>query len=188
MRNWLYADSPTLFRIFGPKNSGGDNPGRDLLFVTHDLTLSGAPIIVAHLAKWCREQGLFVVVVSPVDGPVRRMLGTAGIPVLIDPLVATGFESFIKFGQQSIRRSHTSFGRLARDFDCMIASTIYGAALIADARAESIPNIWWIHEGKAVENSLKKYPIVAATVEQADLILTPDDRTLRILQRFTNGP
>lgn len=188
MRDWLYADSPTPFRIFGPKNSGGDNSGRDLLFVTHDLTLSGAPIIVAHLAKWCREQGLFVVVVSPVDGPVRRMLGTAGIPVLIDPLVATGFESFVKFGQQSIKRSHTSFGRFARDFDCMIASTIFGAALVADARAESVPNIWWIHEGKAVENSLKKYPIVAATVEQADLILTPDDRTRRILQRFTSGP
>ena len=59
MREWLYADSPMPIQMFAGKNSETAAGKRDLLFVTHDLSLSGAPIILSHLAKWCKSARYF---------------------------------------------------------------------------------------------------------------------------------
>ena len=64
--------SPTPVRMFAARNSATGSWTRDILLVSHELSLSGAPIILAHLAKWCRANGIFVVVMSPVDGPLRE--------------------------------------------------------------------------------------------------------------------
>ncbi len=65
MRDWLYADSPTPIRMWGRNQSEASPDKLDLLFVSHDLSWSGAPLILLHMAKWCKEQGLFVAVMSP---------------------------------------------------------------------------------------------------------------------------
>ena len=52
----------------------------DLLFVSHDLSLSGAPILLLQLAIWCKRNGMFVLVVAPDDGPLREKYEAAGIP------------------------------------------------------------------------------------------------------------
>ena len=61
MREWLYRDSPEPMQMFARSNSTNTNSGRNLLLISHDLSLSGAPIIMSHLARWCRKQGTFVV-------------------------------------------------------------------------------------------------------------------------------
>ncbi|PYK42498.1 MAG: hypothetical protein DME46_10420, partial [Verrucomicrobia bacterium] len=80
MRAWLYADSPMPIQMFAEKNSDAEPGERDLLFVTHDLSLSGAPIILSHLAKWCKARGIFATVMSPADGPARAIFVKAGVP------------------------------------------------------------------------------------------------------------
>jgi glycosyltransferase involved in cell wall biosynthesis len=173
MRDWLYTDSPTPIRMFGPKVSSGVASSRDLLFVSHDLSWSGAPIILLHNAKWCKERGIFVVIVSPEDGPLREKFIEAGIPVIVDPLVATGHESFAKF---------------ARDFDCVIANTIFGAPAIRAAQKAAIPNLWWIHEGLVGDHYLQRDPKLRSAVKLADFIVTPDTHSSLIYQPFADRP
>jgi O-antigen biosynthesis protein len=188
MRDWLYHDSPEPIQMFARRNSAGENSRRDVLLVSHDLSLSGAPIMVSHLAKWCKAHGIFVVVMSPVDGPLRETFVEADIPVIIDPLLATGYEGFTKFGRQLPIKSHRSFIRFARDFDCIVASTIFAAPLIRDVRMEGIPHIWWIHEGLVGDHFLKKYSVLPIVLGLAELIITPDNFSRGIYQAFARRP
>jgi GT2 family glycosyltransferase/glycosyltransferase involved in cell wall biosynthesis len=188
MRDWLYHDSPEPIQMFARRNSAGKKSRRDVLLVSHDLSLSGAPIMVSHLAKWCKSQGLFVVVMSPVDGPLRETFLEAEIPVIIDPLLATGYEGFTKFGRQLPIKSHRSFIRFARDFDCIVASTIFAAPLIRDVRMEGIPHIWWIHEGLVGDHFLRKYSVLPIVLGLAELIVTPDKFSRGIYQAFARRP
>ena len=188
MRDWLYRDSPEPIRMFARRNSVSSNSGRNVLLISQDLTLSGAPIMVSHLAKWCKGQGILVVVMSPVDGPLRESLVEADIPVIIDPLLATGYEAFTKFGCHLPVRSHRSFTTFARDFDCIVASTIFAAPLIRDASKEAIPHIWWIQEGLVGNHYLNKYSVLPAVVGLANLIITPDTCSRRIYQPFARRP
>jgi len=188
MRDWLYRDSPEPVRVFGRRNSTNIDSGRNFLLVSHDLSLSGAPIIMSHLAKWCKARGIFVVVMSPVDGPLRETFVEADIPLIVDPLLATGYEAFTKFGSHLPVRSHRSFIRFARDFDCIVASTIFAAPLIRDVRKEEIPHIWWIHEGLVGSHFLKKYSVLSAVLGLAQLIITPDKSSRRMYQAFARRP
>ncbi|PYK70574.1 MAG: hypothetical protein DME44_10800 [Verrucomicrobia bacterium] len=186
MRDWLYHDSPTPVRMFAARNSATGSWTRDILLVSHELSLSGAPIILAHLAKWCRANGIFVVVMSPVDGPLRETFLDADIPLIVDPLLATGYEMFTKFGRGSPVRSHQSFIKFARGFDTIVASTIFAAPLIRDAQIASVPSVWWIHEGLVGDHFLKKYPRLGNIFEMADIIATPNEESRRIYQPFTS--
>jgi len=143
---------------------------------------------MSHLAKWCKARGFFVVVMSPVDGPLRETFLEADIPLIVDPLLATGYEAFIKFGSGLPIRSHRSFIRFARDFDCIVASTIFAAPLIRDVRTNEIPHIWWIHEGLVGSHFLKKYSVLPAVLGLAELIITPDKSSRRIYQAFSTRP
>jgi len=188
MRDWLYHDSPEPIRMFARRNSATRFSGRNLLLISHDLSLSGAPISLSHLAKWGKAHGSFVVVMSPVDGPLREKFVEAEIPVIVDSLLVTGYETFTKFGSQLPIRSHRSFMRFARDFDCVVASTIFAAPLIRDVHAEGIPNIWWIQEGLVGDHFLKKYSVLPLVLGLADLIVAPDKSSQRIYQTFANRP
>ena len=186
MRDWLYHDSPTPVRMFAARNSATGSWTRDILLVSHELSLSGAPIILAHLAKWCRANGIFVAVMSPVDGPLRGTFLDADIPLIVDPLLATGYEMFTKFGRGFPVRSHQSFIKFARGFDRIVASTIFAAPLIRDAQIASVPSLWWIHEGLVGDHFLKKYPRLGNIFEMADIIATPNEESRRIYQPFTS--
>jgi GT2 family glycosyltransferase/glycosyltransferase involved in cell wall biosynthesis len=188
MREWLYRDSPEPMQMFARSNSTNANSRRNLLLISHDLSLSGAPIILSHFARWCRKQGTFVVVMSPVDGPLREGLVEADIPLIVDPLLATGYEAFTKFGAHLPVRSHRSFTRFARIFDCVIASTIFAAPVVRDLRTEGIPHIWWIHEGLVGSHFLKKYSVLPLVLGLAELIITPDKASRRIYQAFARRP
>ncbi len=188
MRDWLYRDSPEPIRMFARRNSADTNSGRNVLLISQDLTLTGAPIMVSHLAKWCKAHGIFVVVMSPVDGPLRESLVDADIPLIIDPLLAIGYEAFTRFGCHLPVRSHRSFTSFARDFDCVVASTIFAAPLIRDASKEAIPHIWWIQEGLVGNHYLNKYSVLPAVLGLAELIITPDKSSRRIYQPFARRP
>ena len=119
---------------------------------------------------------------------MRETLVEADIPLIIDPLLATGYEAFTKFGCHLPVRSHRSFTRFARDFDCVVASTIFAAPLIRDASKEAIPHIWWIQEGLVGNHYLNKYSVLAAVLGMAELIITPDKCGRRIYQAFARRP
>ena len=91
MRDWLHTDSPTPIRMAGRNEpEAAIETAADLLFVSHDLSLSGAPMMLFHAAAWCKRHGMFVAVMAPEDGPLRQKFEAEGIPLIIDPLVEDG--------------------------------------------------------------------------------------------------
>ncbi len=171
MRDWLYADSPTPLRIFAAHAQRRTGSSTDLLFTTHDLSLSGAPMMLLHAAIWCQNNGYFVVLMSPTDGPLREKFEAAGIIVIVDPLVATGHESFVRF---------------ARNFDAVVANTIFGAPVITALKGEPPPVLWWIHEGTVGEHYLREDPRLRAALAVADLVCTPSDGAAAVYEPFTS--
>lgn len=173
IRDWIYADSPTPIRMWSRGAPSLPNGRLDLLFVSHDLSWSGAPLMLLHTAKWCQAQGYFVTIMSPGDGPLRNEFVEAGFPVLVDPLIITG---------------HPSFAGFAREFDCVVASTIFSAPVVRALKAARIPNLWWIHEGKVAEHYIDTDPTLRVALTEADFIVTPDTRSSLLYQPFSSQP
>ncbi len=172
LRDWLYADSPTPLRMAARARPRPVAPSTaDLLIVSHDLSWSGAPLILLHLAKWCQARGYFITVMSPKAGPLGEHFVAAGFPVIVDPLIA---------------RNHPSFTDFAREFDCVIASTIFGAPIVRSAKAAGLPHFWWIHEGRIAEHYLAEDAGLRGALATADFVVTPDTRSARVYQPFSD--
>lgn len=98
------------------------DPRPRLLLCSHYLDRTGAPIIVVNLARHLREWA--VEVHSPQDGPLRRELEAAGIPVHI--------------GECS--------PALFRRFDLIVANTTVAWPAVQQAKQLRIPCVWLFHE------------------------------------------
>jgi len=173
MRDWLFADSPTPIRMSGKNNPVSREESRDVLFVSHDLSSSGAPILLLHLAIWCKANGIFPVVIAPEGGALHEKFQAAEIATIVDPLVETG---------------HQSFRKLLRDFDCVVANTIRAWPAVRAARLEGVPVMWWLHETLAGDHFLREDANLRAALPLADFILTPTERTSAVYRPFTDHP
>ena len=174
MRDWLFADSPTPIRIKMPNEYKIAPSGADLLFVSHDLSLSGAPMMLLRAALWCRDQGDFVVVMAPTTGPLAREFEAAGIPLIIDPLVEA---------------EHESFNRFAREFHCVIANTIFSAPAVRALAREDVPVAFWLHEPTSVgEHYMRADEKLRAALSRADVLIAPSAWTAAFYQPFNPQP
>ena len=101
-----------------------------VLLISHELDLTGAPIVLSHLAEWFAEKGLYLVVISRHDGPLGKVFVDMGIPVIITESVY----------QSDFVRKCTSL------FSLVVVNTIVGAPVITQLSGINIPVLWWIHE------------------------------------------
>lgn len=106
--------------------------GRSILLVSHELSLTGAPVALHYAAKTILENGNYPVVVSPYGGNLRKELTADGIDVIIDPTI-NGSDFWIKW---------------ASNFDLVIVSTLVQYHSIMQLNNLNIPVMWWIHEAK----------------------------------------
>ena len=141
MRDLLYHDSPEPMQWFAPfENTERIYVNGDVLLVSHDFSLSGAPFMLLHIAQILRDQGYFVIVAAPVDGPLRNKFQQEGFMVLIDPLVL---------------QAHPSFLKLAKNFDLLICNTVLSWRIVEQMQ-NIVKTIWWIQEGKVIEDFLSQ--------------------------------
>jgi GT2 family glycosyltransferase/glycosyltransferase involved in cell wall biosynthesis len=175
MRDWLHTDSPAPIYMSGRNEPNAViETAADLLFVSHDLSLSGAPMMLFHAAAWCKQHGIFVTVMAPEDGPLRAKYEAEGIPLIIDPLVETEHESFAAF---------------ARHFDCVVANTIRTSAVVRALKNEEVPVVWWLHEpGSVGEHYLREEAKLRAAMPLADLLLAPSEQTASVYRPYTESP
>jgi GT2 family glycosyltransferase/glycosyltransferase involved in cell wall biosynthesis len=175
MRDWLHVDSPTPIRMWGRNDPAAQiETAADLLFVSHDLSLSGAPMMLFYAASWCKRHGMFVTVMAPADGPLRAKYEAEGIPLIVDPLV---------------EEEHESFPAFARDFDCVVANTIRTSAVVRALKNEDVPLVWWLHEpGSVGEHYLREEAKLRAAMPLADLLLAPSGQTAAVYRPFTERP
>ena len=55
-----------------------------LLFITHQLSKTGAPIVLLDMIRICRQAGAQVDLISLLDGELREELRAMDIPVTIE--------------------------------------------------------------------------------------------------------
>lgn len=147
MKRVLYHDFRFEYRIYAEHLDQREHyAGPDILFVSHELTLTGAPRMLFYAACIVRRNGGFPVVVAPADGPMREELIKAGITVIID---------------ESICHNHFLFERFARNFDLAVINTVALADVVRQLSAIPIlRSIWWLHEAQSLSSHLKHLPDV----------------------------
>lgn len=107
---------------------------RDVLFVSHDLSLSGAPMLLLHLAEHFRRRGLFVAVMSPQDGELGDMLRQRKIPLIIDATLADDPDEQTR--------------KLMAAFDLIVANTIVAWPAVQVGHDSETPVLWLLHESR----------------------------------------
>ena len=134
MKKMFYNDFNFTYKIYSPKNLvvPARDDSRDILFLSHELTRTGAPVVLMNMVKIVLENGDFPVVLCPVDGPLRQEFLKMGVTVIID---------------ESFTLGHWTFEHFARNFDIVIANTLACANAVKLLEKSIPPVLWWIHEG-----------------------------------------
>ena len=156
------------------QNNGATNRPR-VLFVSHETTLSGAPIQLVHLAGWLQERGWTVLVATPDQGPISEMLGAAGVPTVMEPTLLTDL-------------THSWLRERSQEFDVVVANTIASWPAIRAAHLEGKPALWYLHETLVAVRLIRAIPEMASALTMADLLVTPTRQTARIYQGLTDAP
>lgn len=129
---------------------------RRILVISHELSRSGAPLLIAHLARHLLAAGFAPAVLAPVDGPLRQDLEAAGIEAQIDPAALDDARAVI---------------RRLPGFGLVLANTILAWRAIHAARAVQAPCLWWIQESGFGQALAQRTPAVARAFGAADVVM-----------------
>lgn len=143
--------------------------------VSHETTLTGAPIQLLHLARSLHAEGWKLTVAAPERGPISELLDHAGVPVVIHP-------GLLKEPEQ------TKLRELAKDFDVILANTIVSWDAVRAAREANKPVIWYLHETLVAIRLIRQIPEIAPALQMATLLVTPTQQTARVFQGLTDTP
>ncbi len=142
---------------------------RRLLIVTHEMTLSGAPIQLACLVQWLQHRGWNTVVVAPEPGPLVAKL--EGIEIIYEPLLL-------------IDPAYGALRRLAPQFDVVLANTIATWEAVQACRFEHVPVVWYIHETQVGAQLMQLIHMIEPSLGLADAVITPTCATARVYAPF----
>jgi glycosyltransferase involved in cell wall biosynthesis/GT2 family glycosyltransferase len=146
-----------------------DQPLRVLL-VSHDLSLSGAPLILCTLGRALHARGFAVQVAAPFAGPLSQRYSAAGIDVLIEPALLNDARM-----AAVIMAGH----------DLVLINTIMAWRTVYAAKATGTRSIWWVHETQVGADLIQHEPQIAKAFAAADKLLFPARATAQIYQHFT---
>jgi O-antigen biosynthesis protein len=172
MRDYLYENASSGFRLICNKRyeQSGIGKNKNILFVSHDLSLSGAPISLFNISSYLFEKGNFVIIISPYEGPLIKKFEEIGIPVIVDASVIDNPEGETR--------------KFFSNFDLIIANTILSWRLVYISNQQGIPVVWFVHESEFGKNLADCNPDIAAAFNVADLILFPSHAAARLYKKF----
>jgi glycosyltransferase involved in cell wall biosynthesis len=156
------------------EHNGAANRPR-VLFVSHETTLSGAPIQLVHLAGWLQDRGWTILVATPDSGPILEMLAARAVPTIVEPTLLTDL-------------THAWLRERCREFDVVVANTIASWPAVRAANLEEKPVLWYLHETLVAVRLIRAIPEMASALTVADLLVTPTRQTARIYQGLTEAP
>lgn len=123
-----------------------DNNGKLILMISHELSRTGAPVVFLDAAKILRDAGYYVVMLSPMDGPLRKEICDAGIPVIIDHHLLYGRCEQAEL-REVHRYQHWSSDSFVACADLIIANTAVLHNVVERYMNQKTPIVWWLHEG-----------------------------------------
>ncbi|MFC2025808.1 glycosyltransferase [Chloroflexota bacterium] len=145
---------------------------RRILLVTHELSRSGAPIILFEVARLFKEKGYTVNVLSPADGPLREDYHKLGIEVTQVPLLFEDSRAILNYFDGN---------------SLLIANTILSYRTIFSARAFEVPSLWWIHESSFGQDFARTNPMICQALNAADKVIFPSSATADLYRDFGHG-
>ena len=146
-----------------------------VLFVSHETTLTGAPIQLLHLVRRLHTDGWDFAVAAPEHGSISELLAADGVNIIIHPdLVEVA-------GYEKLRE-------LCGQFDVVVANTIVSWRAVRAAHSEGKPAIWYLHETLVAVRLIREIPEMRPTLELATLLVTPTRQTARIYEGLAHTP
>ena len=105
--------------------------GKNVLLLSHELSSTGAPIVLLNVALVMKKNGYNPVIMSPVDGPLRQKIVDQGITVVVERV---------------INKNNKFLWEWMVTFDFIWVNTLSFCYLIDDLAETNVPAAWWIHE------------------------------------------
>lgn len=145
--------------------------GKPLItLVSHDLSRSGAPQMMALLARYLLSEGFDVLVLAPKEGPLRTTYEKAGIPVQILPRLL-----------EDVR---VAAHALAARPSVVVANTILSWQAVHVAKAFNLPSVLWMHESTYGLNFVQQHRSLADTLAIAERVVFPAAATAALYESY----
>lgn len=106
---------------------------KKILVITHQLSRTGAPIVLLDMIRVCKNEGYKIDVITMQDGELRADIEEMNISVRVQ-------ERFVNHAQE--------FYQFARGYDLVIANTLITFEAIHVLNHSDLSVLWWLHEGK----------------------------------------
>lgn len=173
MRAYLYPAGHVPYRMDLTRQDDALLAAADILLVSHDLSLSGAPILLLHLATHLRARGHFVTVMSPLDGELAATYRARGIPVIVDATIA--------------KAPDAQTAKLMAAFDLILANTIVAWPSVLVAEASGTPVLWLLHESMAGREMALANPAIVKALAAADDVVFACAATRKLYEDLGDG-
>ncbi|MBD2251221.1 glycosyltransferase [Nostoc parmelioides] len=127
-----------------------------IIFITHNLNLEGAPLIVYNYAHYFTSKtGCEISVISSKDGILRKEYENLNIQIKI-------VQDILPLHQESLEEYHQRLQEVAKkinleSYDLVICNTLLSFWGIAMAKLFNMPTIWHIHESQDIDASIDNF-------------------------------
>lgn len=150
LRTYIRQDEQRRFNVYFPdKICAHSSEARKILVLSHELSLTGAPIVLRHAVHILRQENHQVVVMSPKDGPLREAFLQENIPVII---------------RRDLDESE-AWLRWANEFDLVLVNTVVPFRQIQQLGHIQKPVMWWLHDAKSGYQDSLRY-VLPETVSE----------------------
>lgn len=109
------------------------NNKKSILFFTHDMSASGAPIVLYYFACIIKKYGFAPAVICRTEGPIQQEFLDEGIPVIIN---------------SDLTRFNWLLWKIIESFDYYVLNTIIYADLVKDIGETGKKTVWWLHDSE----------------------------------------
>ena len=106
---------------------------KKILIITHQLSRTGAPIVLLDMIRVLWRQGYQLEVISMLDGELRQELEEMNILLRV---------------QEHFMDQSEAFWQYVENFNIVIANTLVTFEAVHLLKYTNIPVIWWLHEGR----------------------------------------
>ncbi|MFI5335154.1 MAG: glycosyltransferase family 4 protein [Opitutales bacterium] len=175
---------PRHHRLAPAPSASADSSALRVLVVTHNLNFEGAPWFVFELARFLsRQPGLTVRVLSPQEGPMRRVFEAAGMPVtLVDLAPALAATTPAKFHSALQASIDPDWDQV----DLVLANTMVSFWAVHLAQAAQKPSVLYVHESSPIRRFFAPlmapalFPLVEAAFRTATRVVFTADSSQQV--------
>lgn len=141
---------------------------KKVLFFSHDMSYSGAPIVLYYFACIMKKYGFAPAVISRTEGTLQQDFVAAGIPVIIN---------------SDLSKSNVFLWKIIDNFDYYILNTIIFADLIKTIGEIGKKSIWWLHDSEIYYENRSAF-FFPKQVPENVLVYAVGERAKRTFQKY----